>query len=208
MESSILKVIYTYCKYWALKYYGTLKEGWGRQSVTCSRIARSQKIKRPNLAISSFKKGQILYCWKRPNKGQIFKGNLPKYIKNVWNIINCCMFCWNLAKIGLKRYYFFKIEKKTNWLNHFISRKLFQKGQMATLTWSIFLVFQTLFCWCFKHFLKVIFVREIERHTFFIMQWSVLWKNCHMGEGRTSAKKVSHIIWIADRMFFYSHTQK
>jgi hypothetical protein len=30
-----------------------------------------KKIKRPNLAISSFKKGQILKNEKRPNKGQI-----------------------------------------------------------------------------------------------------------------------------------------
>jgi len=32
-----------------------------------------KKLKRPNLAISSFKKGQILKKEKRPNKGQIFK---------------------------------------------------------------------------------------------------------------------------------------
>jgi len=30
-----------------------------------------KKLKRPNLAISSFKKGQILKNEKRPNKGQI-----------------------------------------------------------------------------------------------------------------------------------------
>jgi len=30
-----------------------------------------KKIKRPNLAISSFKKGQIMKNEKRPNKGQI-----------------------------------------------------------------------------------------------------------------------------------------
>jgi len=30
------------------------------------------KLKRPNLAISSFKKGQILKNEKRPNKGQFF----------------------------------------------------------------------------------------------------------------------------------------
>jgi hypothetical protein len=58
------------------------------------------------LAISSVKKGQILKWWKRPNKGQILKENLPKYVKKNLNIIKCCMFCWNFAKIGLKRYYF------------------------------------------------------------------------------------------------------
>jgi len=35
------------------------------------RVARSKKIKMSNLAISSFKKGQILKNEKRPNKGQI-----------------------------------------------------------------------------------------------------------------------------------------
>jgi len=38
---------------------------------SCSRVARSKKLKRPNLAISSFKKGKILKNEKRPNKGQI-----------------------------------------------------------------------------------------------------------------------------------------
>jgi len=37
-----------------------------------------KKLKRPNLAISSFKKGQILKNEKRPNKGQIY---LKKFVK-------------------------------------------------------------------------------------------------------------------------------
>jgi hypothetical protein len=36
------------------------------------------KLKRPNLAISSFKKGQILKNEKRPNKGQI---SFKKFVK-------------------------------------------------------------------------------------------------------------------------------
>jgi hypothetical protein len=36
-----------------------------------------KKFKRPNLAISSFKKGQILKNEKRPNKGQI---SLKKFV--------------------------------------------------------------------------------------------------------------------------------
>jgi hypothetical protein len=36
-----------------------------------------KKLKRPNLAISSFKKGQILKNEKRPNKGQI---SLKKFV--------------------------------------------------------------------------------------------------------------------------------
>jgi hypothetical protein len=37
-----------------------------------------KKIKRPNLAISSFKKGQILKNEKKPNKGQIYLKKLLK----------------------------------------------------------------------------------------------------------------------------------
>jgi len=37
-----------------------------------------KKIKRPNLAMNSFKKGQILKNEKRPNKGQI---SLKKFVK-------------------------------------------------------------------------------------------------------------------------------
>jgi len=37
-----------------------------------------KKLKRPNLAISSFKKGQILKNEKRPNKGQISSQKLLK----------------------------------------------------------------------------------------------------------------------------------
>jgi hypothetical protein len=44
----------------------------------CVRVARSRKIKRPNLAISSFKKGQILKNEKKPNKGQIL---IKKFVK-------------------------------------------------------------------------------------------------------------------------------
>jgi len=42
------------------------------------RVARSKKLKRPNLAISGFKKGQILKNEKRPKKGQIFFKNFVK----------------------------------------------------------------------------------------------------------------------------------
>jgi hypothetical protein len=38
-----------------------------RENERNDRVARSRKIKRPNLAISSFKKGQILKLEKRPN---------------------------------------------------------------------------------------------------------------------------------------------
>jgi len=37
-----------------------------------------KKLKRPNLAINSFKKGQILKNGKRPNKGQI---SFKKFVK-------------------------------------------------------------------------------------------------------------------------------
>jgi len=40
-----------------------------------------KKLKRPNLAISSFKKGQILKNEKRPNKGQISFKNFVKITK-------------------------------------------------------------------------------------------------------------------------------
>jgi len=42
------------------------------------RVARSKKLKRPYLAKSSFKKGQILKNEKRPYKGQI---SLKKFVK-------------------------------------------------------------------------------------------------------------------------------
>jgi hypothetical protein len=45
-----------------------------------ARLQGPQKLKRPNLAISCLKKGQFLKC-KKGQKGQIFKENLPKYIK-------------------------------------------------------------------------------------------------------------------------------
>ncbi len=45
--------------------------------------------------------------------------------------MKCCMFCWNLAKIALKRYYFLqdwkKAKKRPNGQIIFISKKLFQK---------------------------------------------------------------------------------
>jgi len=37
------------------------------ETMSPNRVARSKKIKRPNLAIISFKKGQILKNEKRPN---------------------------------------------------------------------------------------------------------------------------------------------
>ncbi len=43
-----------------------------------ARVARSKKFKRPNLAISSFKKSQIFKNEKRPNKGQILFKKLFK----------------------------------------------------------------------------------------------------------------------------------
>jgi len=46
-----------------------------------SKVARSKKIKRPNLAISSFKKGQILKNEKRPNKGLISPKKIVKTTK-------------------------------------------------------------------------------------------------------------------------------
>jgi len=42
-----------------------------------------KKLKRPNLAISSFKKCQILTNEKRPNKGQIFFKNFLKQDKQI-----------------------------------------------------------------------------------------------------------------------------
>jgi len=52
----------------------TLKGGFNKVSqklTTESGLPGPKKLKRPNLAISSFKKGQILKNKKRPNKGQI-----------------------------------------------------------------------------------------------------------------------------------------
>jgi hypothetical protein len=45
------------------------------------KVARSKKIKSPNLAISSFKKGQILENEKSPNKGQISFKKIVKISK-------------------------------------------------------------------------------------------------------------------------------
>jgi hypothetical protein len=48
------------------------------KSPAQSGLPGPKKLKRPNLAISSFKKGQILKNEKRPNKGQI---SLKKLLK-------------------------------------------------------------------------------------------------------------------------------
>jgi hypothetical protein len=77
----------------------------------------------PNLAISSFKKGQILKCEKRPNKTQIFKENFPKYIKLVSEHHKILILCQNRPEKLL-----FSLLP-----NHFISGTLFQKSRMATL---------------------------------------------------------------------------
>ena len=49
-----------------------------------------KKIKRPKLALSSFRKGQNLKNEKRPNKGQIFvennKNNFQTFIENIKNM--------------------------------------------------------------------------------------------------------------------------
>jgi len=46
-----------------------------------SGLPGQNKFKRPNLAISSFKKGQILKNEKRPNKGQISFKKIVKITK-------------------------------------------------------------------------------------------------------------------------------
>ncbi len=97
------------------------------------RVARSPKIKRPNLAISSLKK---------PNSQMVKKAKLSKKIyQNIsnkfWKIIICWMFCWNLAKIGQKRYYYLhdrkKAKKRPNGQIILFLENCFKKGQMATL---------------------------------------------------------------------------
>jgi hypothetical protein len=50
----------------------------GRQYHGCQ-VPKNKK--RPNLALSSFKKGRIHKWGKMPNKGHFFKENLPNYIK-------------------------------------------------------------------------------------------------------------------------------
>jgi hypothetical protein len=41
---------------------------------------QAQKIKKAKFGHKQFQKGQIIKLEKRPNKGQIFKENLPNYI--------------------------------------------------------------------------------------------------------------------------------
>ncbi len=88
------------------------------------------------MAVSSFKKDSKFKIQKdsrfsNGEKGQEKAKFSKKIYQNVskffWNIIKYCMFCWNLAKIDLKRYYFLQDWKKAKWPNHFTSRKLFQK---------------------------------------------------------------------------------
>ncbi len=75
-----------------------------------------QKNQRPNLAISIFRKGQILICWNNNIQSQ----NFIKYWK----------FCSDFSKIGLKIYAIqhSKRPKKAKWAIHFISGNLFKKG--------------------------------------------------------------------------------
>jgi hypothetical protein len=94
-------------------------------------------IKRPNSEMG-----------KKTKYRKIFKEILPRYIIKIWNFKKCYMFLWNLAKICLKRYYFLQDQKRPKWPTHFISRKLFQRGQMATqnVRWwrrSYLIVFQS-----------------------------------------------------------------
>ena len=57
---------------------------WHGALVLCTAGLPGPKIfKSPNLAISSFKKGQIIKNEKRQNKGQIFKENLLKQEKQI-----------------------------------------------------------------------------------------------------------------------------
>jgi len=80
----------------------------------------TKKLKRPILAICCFKKSQI------------FQENLIKYFKIIlkYCIIKFCIFCWNIAKIGLKRYYFLQ-----NWNGQIILfwENCFKKCQFSAL---------------------------------------------------------------------------
>ncbi len=101
------------------------------------RVARSQKIKKAKFGHKQFQKGQILKWWKRPKKAKFSKKIYQNMSKIFWNYIKCCMFCCNLAKIGLKRYYFLqdwkKAKKRPNGQIILFLENCFKKGQMATL---------------------------------------------------------------------------
>ncbi len=84
-----------------------------------------KKLKRPNLAISSFKKAKF----SKKIYQNISKKNL-KYPKVLYILLT---FSQNRLKKILFSSRFKKGQEKAKWQNHFISRKLFQKGQMATL---------------------------------------------------------------------------
>ncbi len=51
---------------------------WGKARLVGPGLRGQKKLKRPKLAINSFKKGQILKNEKRQNKGQI---SLKKFVK-------------------------------------------------------------------------------------------------------------------------------
>ncbi len=76
-----------------------------KKSLLRSGLPGLKKLKRPNLAISSFKKGQT-FKWEK-DQIKFFSNTICQNKSNkFWKFLKCCMFCWNLAKIGLKKYNF------------------------------------------------------------------------------------------------------
>ncbi len=81
------------------------------------RVARSQKIKRPNLAISSFKKFKFSYVW-RPNKDNFSNKTCQNISNNFWNFVNFFHVLLKFSQSRPKKILFFQ-----DW-------KTAQKGQI------------------------------------------------------------------------------
>ncbi len=78
----------------------------------------ANKLERPNLAISSFKKAKFLRNEKRPNKNlMIFKKKFKSKNENK-NFIKCYMFCSDFFKKRLQFLSTFKVAKSFFLANH------------------------------------------------------------------------------------------
>jgi len=137
-HSDLCKVFYLF-SYWPLFFCFS-----PTFVATITKVARSKKLKKPNLAVSSFKKAKSSKMKKGQIKVKMFFKNLLKWPDSKLDfhkfIFDIASFVKISTKQALKYTIFFNIQegqKMAKWTNHFISGKPYEKGQMATMTITI-----------------------------------------------------------------------
>jgi len=100
--------------------------------VLFSGLPGTKNFKRPNLAISSFKKGQILKNEKRPNKGHISFKKFVKITELKFRMFRICLkFAEICPKKALKYTIFVNIQRRPkNGQIIFFLTNSFKKGQI------------------------------------------------------------------------------